>query len=291
MLERVSTKHRVRKPQKYMAVMAMASAGLFTTTLQAAIVIDPVLATPPGAVDPVNPAANKGHLDVNVTTTATTGTLATKAQLEAVAGLKVLQRFVGFTGRLTGMNNTAQFTDPTLPTISFDLSGGSGTSAGGASSGSSTSGPGADNTAPDFGSQAIFLGNDNNNLYTISFNKDMAAVGLTISRVNSNSNASTWVVNFYDAANNVLARQVATTAAASPNSAALFAYIADSTPIRTVRIGRFGGDNAHSFGHSTTGPTGNGNTFMDDLAFAVVPEPASLSLLAISGLMALRRRR
>ncbi len=264
---------------------------LLATTLgghaQGAVIADPTLASGPNAIDP----AGAETLDQTPATTSDglAVTAATEASLEARNDFRVVQNFTGF-GNTT---NTIHFTDPTLPDIRFTReqvsatpndfgeatsSDGFNTSAGAAIRLRNNSG-GNKTTRVRFDFGSYDAGSDT---WDGSVNAISAA---SINLINLSPGMVSAAASFYAEDGTLISQQTLTagTDADTPGSGAtdgLFALEVDgSTPLISyfdVRI-------VYPGGIKTVG--------LDDLGFTAIPEPASLALIGIGGLLMIRRGR
>lgn len=106
---------------------------------------------------------------------------------------------------------------------------------------------------------------------TFAADQAVSTVGFMLNQ-NANAIARTWTATFFDASNEVLSTQ---SSAANANSSLLFGLTESSNNIRRVELVIGGG--------------GDAGSFIDDLGFAVIPEP-SAALLSSLGLLALLSR-
>ena len=249
---------------------AFAAAG---TTASAAVITDRALVGP--GADVFDPAGNE---EVDFTPSPS----ADMATLEARTDLRSVQDFSGFT---TG-NNTLAFTDPLTPDVQFRIGGTAGDNAGSSSTqGNLLTSPGAAYTIDS-------LANTPASTFTIDFGSYDALTGLFVSAVNP-----------------VAAAGFTLTQIASPGIAYNIEFQTDAgVTLQTVSFngqiepGQASGGSDYFVGFdngavpaigqiviSRTGSTFNNG--LDDFGFTVVPEPASLALLATGGLCLLTRRR
>jgi hypothetical protein len=243
------------------------------TSAWGAVVVNPTLVTGPDSIDPVQPNANAGVRDA----TGLVAGAASKGDLTSVPGFSVIQTFTGFTGAATSSVNIFSFTDPTMPDIritskSYNGSGGGNTTA------FTTSGTSAQFIGsggyPGDSAQVIEFGTYDPTLGTFAADREVNAVGFMITQ-NANAVNRTWNVKFLDASLQQIGNLQ--TSPGGSNAALLFGTVLSDNLIRRVELDIDGG--------------GDAGTFMDDLGFAVViPEPASLGALALTGLAMLRRR-
>lgn len=227
-------------------VLASASSGT--------VIMDPPLAFPPGAIDPVaGPSAGRQ------TITRVAEGAATKAELEAVAGLRVIQRFEGFRGARLSPSNEVRFSEPGMPAIRFTINatqGYGGTGAAPTDRAAYTSGK-----EPPRAGEAIYIGdNVNETRYEIEFSEPVKAVGFTVARRGATTGAMpVWAAAFYDEEGRELSRQNALVGHGA-NEAVLFGHVAKQGLIRRAVFGKLDAQ--------TTFVMGNQNTFLDDVAFA-----------------------
>jgi hypothetical protein len=264
------------------AIIAVAAALGVIGPARAGVVLNPILSTGPGAIDPVTPSPNAGARDA----TAIVAGAATKAALEGTPGFGVVQTFVGLTAVANLNVNYISFTDPATPdvritTTSYNGSGG-GNSANFTTSGTTGSGNVALNSGQFIGSggftagaaSIIEFGTYDATAASFVADRTVSAAGYMISQ-NTGTAARVWTVKFKDASNNLLSTQVQST---TPSQSVLFGLIADG--IARIELGISG--------------SGDAGTFMDDLGFAptAIPEPSTVLLwCALAPVAAWRVRR
>ncbi len=250
---------------------AVLTIGLIASFAHAAVVTDPGLVTGSGAIDP------SGSREVD--------TLATnsmpKATLTALDGFGAVQIWSGVDSGSAG-ENILSFTDSSLPDVRLSFSGSRNGQAGGQITNSSyvTSG---ESGLRFYGSSAtatvvltIDFGSWDGSNFDGSVNA-VRAVGFTHSPF---YDGITLVAEYFNAVGNSLVTQV---------------YNNNTGSSKTVYYGYDAGPNGNiSYVVLTRTATANGSTAasIDDLGFAIViPEPATLALLAAGGMLMLTRRR
>jgi hypothetical protein len=269
------------------SLLALPLSLAFTVSLPAAVIVgDSRLVTGADQIDPPG-----GRNDLNLTATGTG--VATKAGLIAVNGYATIQSFTGLDPSVgTAPNATGSniFTFENRPDMRISFVGEPGRNAGsGTGTGAAyTSGP-----ASPLSGESIFFGTSASNRMTIEFgtwdgsaftaNASVAAAGFTFSRNTAASNPTTWKVFFYDG--ETLLSEQSVVAGLTQTVATLFGYIAGpEEAITRIVIGGIGSGAAYD----------DKNHFVDDIGFAVVPEPSVFSMLAGIGALGLattRRRR
>lgn len=275
----------VTRKQCWTSLAAALITSLAATYANAAVVLD--LPTVSGPADVIDPAGSETVDDSFGTAQAT---------LEARSNLRVLQSFTGFTNG----DNIVSFTDSDFPDIQFDFSGSIGTNAGVAYTANAvfaTSGIASMLINNTTGSNVtttltIRFGTWDGTNFTANRTVDAAAFALTHA-INSKTGSVTFrdalgaaitgasfnytgVTDFDDANPNLDGNQ------AGNHKDFYFGWDSDSQT--TSAIGSI------VITHTTT-TSGTSSIGFDDLAFTIVPEPGSLALLALGGLLVGSRRR
>lgn len=250
----------------------------------AAVIANPALATGPDAIDPAG-----GRNDLNLVVPGA----ATKPDVLAVPDFGVygnqqtwfgVDFSVGVAPNATAVNYYTFNDRPDFRTTFVgEPNRNSGSGTGGAAA--YTSGP-----ASPLGGESLFFGTSNQNTWTVDFgtyietdatfaaDQGVGAVGFAFMRNSLAAVPTVWKATFYDG-DTILSAQTVE-AGTAQNVAALFAYIAGpDEQITRVVVGS---------------PTGtqydNKNHFIDDFGFApLIPEPATLGAIALTGLALLRR--
>lgn len=243
-------------------------AGILAITAasaHAAVVTNPTLITGADSIDPT------GGVEASGTVTGA----ATKAALTSTTGFGVIQTFTAFNTPASGINvNYVDFTtgpDIRITSQSYNSSGG-GNSVNFASSGSSSFFIGSGGYASVGNPLAVVIEFGSfTSPSTFAADQAVSTVGFMLNQ-NANAIARTWTATFFDASNEVLSTQ---SSAANANSSLLFGLTESSNNIRRVELVIGGG--------------GDAGSFIDDLGFAVIPEP-SAALLSSLGLLALLSR-
>lgn len=241
--------------------------AITAASANAAVMTNPTLATGSDAIDPT------GGVEASGTVTGA----ATKAALTSTTGFGVIQTFTAFNTPASGINvNYVDFTagpDIRITSQSYNGSGGA-NSTNFASSGSSSFfiGSGGFATAGNPLAVVIEFGSFTS---PSTFVPDQAAsaVGFMLNQ-NAGATARTWTATFFDSSDGVLSTQ---TSSANANSSLLFGLTQSSNNIRRIELVIGGG--------------GDAGTFIDDLGFAVIPEPSVALLSFVSLGLLLRRRR
>lgn len=248
--------------------------AITAASANAAVMTNPTLATGPDSIDPAG-----GALDA----TATVSGAETKAGLTSTTGFGVIQSFTGLNTAATGtVVNYVDFTsgsnpDIRLTSLSFNGSGGAQSNNFTTSAGTSFfigsggfTGVGQKALIIDFGSFT--------SPSTFTADSAVSALGFMVTTAAKNL-PRTITATFFDSSNGVLDTQTFSNAPAS--SALLFGHIEPTNAISRVELTVTNG----------TGTDTDNGLFIDDLGFAVIPEPSVALLSFVSLGLLLRRRR
>lgn len=246
-----------------------------------ATVTDPTLVSGANAIDP--PGAQ------TIDTVATNSI--TEAAIEAVPGFQSVQTFTGF----ANADNTISFTDPSLPDILFDTTSFTSTSENGiagtsdneaTSTGSSIRTRNGNNGSPKVWRYVIDFGQLDNATFDPNANAVKAAAFTLSNVVGTLTSVS---VIFYNVDEVAISTQSVTPSSGDLDLGdaagidVLFAYDASLTSDLISRVLL-----EVSFPSGAAGAVAIG---VDDVGFAAVPEPASLVLACLGGLLLVGRGR
>lgn len=257
----------------------------------AAVVTDPILTTGSGAIDP----AGSRTVDVQATGSASIATLISQTDFRGA----VQSGWTGFVGAGTSTNNIFNFTDSTLPDISFDVSGSFGTNTGsnvGNTLRTTSSSSGYNIVASGGGSLAtpltvtvtINLGSYNSGTQMFTNGATVNGVGFTVAALLSTATTGqTATATFFNAYNTLLSTQ----------SIIASGTLTDNDSQANSRDGYFGyvGDGSMAGGvskiilaiqYTTGGTTGKALDDFGITSLTAIPEPSSYALLAgVAGLL------
>ena len=283
----------------FLPALGIAAAAVAPSSFAAVINGDARLVTSGELIDPA------GAQEVDTNAPGSTP----QATLEAIAGAQALQNFDGFAGPAVNFSpgfNTVFFSDPTLPDLMFTAAGNTRAQSG-ATVGSDTFVTSDGGNSEGGVDLRAAQGSGTNITYTVDFGSYDAGSDTFVSDVNSVTAAGftlgairqgkSYTVEFRDDSGAVLSTQTLagiTEVIGDPGSDPN-----DGTNTQSEAIDGYFGFQAlagQSIGSIliTQSATSNGNqtSAFDDLLFTdVVPEPASLALVGLGGLLMLRRNR
>ncbi len=266
--------------KKLGVLVSLASVSAFSCFVHGAIITDPTLVGGSDAIDP-----SGSELIDTLPTTDSGKTAATQTEVEGVSGFQAIQSFSGFDDKSGATwDNIINFTDAGLADIAFETTTQTATSNNGdvaSSTGRSTSGSSHIYTrnnsggARSWGYLIDFGSYDTGSTTFDATANSVAAFAFTLVSLDTGHSAT---ATFYDNDDNVLSVQSMIGNDTDPDvgggagTDGLFALVADSgSSIGKVSLLVNMGSGSSSIG-------------MDDVGFAMVPEPSSLLLLTTAGI-------
>lgn len=253
-----------------MRIVSLLLAGLvLAASAQAAVITDPIVGSGDTAINPDNESID------NRNTAATS--YAAEATLTAKPEFRTLQ---GLSGTATATNYFV-FTDANLPDMRFVQTAGNamGTDQSSDNGTSPTNGSYAFQTSGGSAVLTITFGTYDVGASTFTANRTVDATCLTLNNFKAKTAApavsAVVTVEFYDAAGSLIGSQSITSTNGLNDQTAYFGTDLDG--IGSMKI--------------TLSTPNSSRAWIDDVGFTVVPEPATMSLLALGGVLALRRRR
>jgi len=253
------------------AILPAALGLIFSaTTASGATITDPTLASGSGAINPNNLSLDAGDQPGDSTPMAT---------LEARSDFRVLQDYAGFTSTGGANNpNIVNFVDSAIPDIRFDYTGGPNSEGEERTDTTTSSG----NSSMRLQGEAVLLitfgtYDSGSSTFTADRTSDAASFMFNGWRF-AGGGEITLTVDYLDSQGDTIKSQSVTQTATAdgPPRNTYFAWEAPSiAAVSFTRTGDFK-SNIHAF---------------DDFGFTIIPEPGSLALMGLGGLLMLGRGR